>query len=107
MCRRAVWYRSTFLAGYLRGLILDPENGGSMFLRTTSELLPGYTEYSSYYGIYAQARTVKPEKQPLLGNGCHTQQLGYCWKPILSSERMLRKTMTARAKVHFSLCLTN
>jgi hypothetical protein len=41
------------LAGYLLGLFLDPEDGGSTFLRNVSELLSNYTvlhprrEYSS------------------------------------------------------------
>jgi hypothetical protein len=31
------------LAGYLLGLVINLENGGSMFLQNISELLPEYT----------------------------------------------------------------
>jgi hypothetical protein len=35
--------KSVLLATFLVGFFLDPEDGGSMFLRNVSELLPNYT----------------------------------------------------------------
>jgi hypothetical protein len=68
MWRRVVWWNVVdvseehpaccfSLAGYLFGLLVDPEDGDSIFLRNVSEILPYYTSQKTAFFIVTAVKT--------------------------------------------------